>query len=160
MRLHQSSFLFFCLIFFNKVVSHSVDRSISMRNCIFDFFGKLSISLSEILRLKNRIPSEISTTPWLNYTTWRFSNKKLWLFQILAHISDYAHSICCFILKRLNHFGESFRSYAFKEPLYVRSRESLISIKAKRGILYDYRLFGLLKCKQNFLSSNFFRLTL
>ena len=67
-------------VFSQKEFLHFIDCSESMGNRIFHFLLQLSISLIESIRLKNRIPSEISTSSWLNNPSWCSSNKQFRLF--------------------------------------------------------------------------------
>ena len=111
----------FFFIEFLEVSSHSVNRSETMRNRVFDLFWEFSISFIVALRLENRIPAEISTSSWLNDWTWSFANEEFWLFKVCTHVSYDAHGIACFIWEGFDHLSQSFRPDVFEEPFDVRS---------------------------------------
>ena len=103
----------------SKELPHGINGSKTMGNRIFDFFRQLSIGLVVSIGLENRIPAEISAASWLNNPPWCAADEKPRLFQLRTHIGDYAHRVSSFIRERLYHFGQSFRSHAFEEPLDI-----------------------------------------
>lgn len=123
-------------------------------------FIKLSVSLFVSIRLENRIPSKISTSSWLYNSSSCFSNEKLWLFQLWWHVCDNAHCITSLIFERLHHFRQTLWTHFFKEPFYIRSRKTFISVKAKWCILDENRLLSLCKCNLCLLGSYLFGLAL
>lgn len=60
---------------FIKIFLHFFDSTISMRNCVFNFFGQFGVGLVESFGLKIWVPTKISASPRLNYLTWSLSDE-------------------------------------------------------------------------------------
>lgn len=144
----------------SEKLTHLVYRLETMGNCILHLFSQLSVSFIVALRLKHWIPAEVSTASWLDDSPFSLAHEKPRLLLLCSLVGDDAHSVDSFIWERLYHFCKALRSYVFKEPFDVWSRQSLIGIKAKGGVFYKDRSFGLLVCDVGFFPGDFKRVSL
>ena len=131
-----------------------------MGNRIFDFLGQLSVGLLVSVGLEDWVPSEVSAASWLHDFSWSLANKQKRLLELSTHVGDDAHRVSGLILEGLDHLGQSLGTDALQEPFDVWSRQALIGVVAKRSILDQNWLLGLLESNENFFPCNLLRFSL